>query len=54
VLAALVGAEDDAGHLPAAHRHRHDQRAVGQLHVMVLTQGEPGTRREHPSSTLSR
>jgi hypothetical protein len=39
----LVGVEEDAGHLPSAYRHR--QRAVGQLHVMVLTQGEP----EHPA-----
>jgi len=44
-LAALIGVEDDAGHLPAAYRHRHHQRAVGQLGVVVLAQREP----EHPA-----
>ena len=31
VFAALVGVQDHAGHLAAAHRDRHRQRAVGQL-----------------------
>jgi hypothetical protein len=44
-LAALVGVQDDAGHGAAAHRHRHHQRAVGQLRVVVLAQGEP----QHPA-----
>jgi hypothetical protein len=39
--AALIGVHDDAGHLPAAHRHRHGQRPVGQLRVVMLAQGEP-------------
>ena len=41
VLAALVGVHDDPGYLPASHRHRHGQRAVGQLRVVMLRQGEP-------------
>ena len=45
VLAALIGVHDHPGHVPAAHRHRHDQRGVGQLRVMMLGQGEP----EHPA-----
>jgi hypothetical protein len=40
-LAALIGVEDRAGHLPAAHRHRHGQRPVGQVRVVMLAQGEP-------------
>jgi len=39
--AALVGVHDDAGHLAAAHRHRHGQRPVGQLGVVMLAQREP-------------
>jgi len=39
--AALVGVEDDAGHLAAAHGHRRCQSAVGQLRVVVLAQGKP-------------
>ena len=41
VLAALVGVEDHAGHLAAAHGHRHGQRAVGQLRVVVLAERKP-------------
>jgi hypothetical protein len=41
VFAALVGMEDDAGHAAAAHRHRHGQRAVSQLGVVVVADGEP-------------
>lgn len=52
VLAALVGAEDDAGHLRAAHRHR--QRAVGQPGVVMFPRANPRIRRETVSSTLSR
>jgi len=36
--------DDDAGHGAAAHRHRHHQRAVDQLRVVVLAQREP----QHP------
>jgi len=35
-FAALIGMHDDAGHLAAAHRCGHDQRALGQLGVVVL------------------
>ena len=42
---APVGVHDDAGHRAAAHRYRHHQRAVGQVRVVVLTQGEP----QHPA-----
>ena len=41
----IIGVEDDGGHLPAAHRHRHHQRPVGQLRVMMLAQREP----QHPA-----
>ena len=44
VFAALVGVQDHAGDLPAARRHRHRQRAVGQLRIVVLAEREP----EHP------
>jgi hypothetical protein len=44
-LAALVGVHDDAGHGTAAHRHRHHQRTVGQLRVVVLAQRES----QHPA-----
>ena len=40
VYSALIGVEDDAG-----HRHRHHQRAVGQLGVVMLAQREP----QHPA-----
>jgi len=39
--AALVGVQDDTADLPAAYRRRHDQRAVGQLRVVVLAEREP-------------
>jgi hypothetical protein len=45
VYFALVSMEDDAGHLPAAHRDRHGQRPVGQLRVVVLAEREP----QHPA-----
>jgi hypothetical protein len=35
--AALVGVEHHAGHLAAAHRDRHGQRAVGQRRIVPLT-----------------
>jgi putative transposase len=41
VLAAAVGVHDYAGDLAAPHCHRHRQRSVGQLRVVVLGQGEP-------------
>jgi hypothetical protein len=37
--------QDDARDPAAAHRHRHHQRAVGQLGVVVLAEREP----EHPA-----
>jgi hypothetical protein len=40
-LAALVGVHDDAADLPAAHCYCHDQRAVGQLRVVVPAEREP-------------
>ena len=45
VFTALIGVQDDARYLSAAHRHGHGQRAVGQLRVMVLAQREP----QHPA-----
>jgi len=42
--AGLVGVQGDAGHLPAAHRHRHGQCSVGQPGVVVLAEREP----QHP------
>jgi hypothetical protein len=44
-LAAAIGVHNDAGDLPAAEGHRHDQGAVGQLGIVVLAEGEP----EHPA-----
>ena len=43
VLGFALGEHHDAD-LPAAHRHRHHQRAVGQLRVVVLAEREP----QHP------
>src|SRR6266480_5672061 len=43
-FAALVGVEHHPGRPAAAHRHRHRQRAVGQLGGVAPRQGEP----EHP------
>ena len=40
-----IGVEDDARHGAAAHRHRHHQRPVGQLRVVMLAQREP----QHPA-----
>jgi hypothetical protein len=40
-LAALVRVHDDAGHLAAAHRRCHGQRAVGQRRVVVLAERMP-------------
>ena len=37
----LIGVHDHAGHGTAAHRHCHGQRAVGQVGVVVLAEGEP-------------
>jgi hypothetical protein len=37
--------EDHPGDLAAAHRDRHRQRTVGQLHVVTLAEGVP----EHPA-----
>jgi len=39
-LAALIGMQDDARHLAAAHCHGHCQRGAGQLRVLVIRQGE--------------
>src|SRR2546421_5019802 len=44
-FAALVGVEPNAGHLAAAHRDGHGQRAVGERRVMPLAQGES----QHPA-----
>jgi hypothetical protein len=41
VLAAAVGVQDHPGHLAAAHRHRHRQRPVSELRIVMLGQGEP-------------
>jgi hypothetical protein len=41
VLAAAVGVHDHAGYLASAHGHRHRQRPVGQLRVVVFRQREP-------------
>jgi hypothetical protein len=39
--AALIGVHDHSGHLAAAYRDRHCQRAVGQLRARMLRQAEP-------------
>src|SRR5580700_686349 len=44
-LTAAVGVHDDAGYLPAAYRDCHDQRAAGQLGVVMLAGREP----QHPA-----
>jgi hypothetical protein len=46
--------EHHAGHLAAAHRHRHGQRPIGQLRVVALAEGNPSTRREATSRTETR
>ena len=40
VLAALVGVEDHAGDVAAAHRGGHAQRRLGQRRVVMLAHGE--------------
>jgi hypothetical protein len=40
-LAALVGVEHHPGHRPAADRHRHGQRPVGQRRVVMSAERVP-------------